>query len=83
MGWYDDSVNPEPEEEPSDVEEFFTKMDHEGGVSGALDYGLTSSMYPDIPDEMARDWDMVRDSWDEFDANASEFMSKWDRASQQ
>lgn len=66
----------------TDIEEFFVKIEHEGGIPGALDYGLrTDTEYRDLPKEMVDDWSEVRDAWEEFETLASEFRSKWEPAS--
>ncbi len=59
--------------ESSDLEDFVGKIDWEGGTYSALQYGLESKDYPEIPDDVAEKWDELQDLFGEIEALESEF----------
>lgn len=58
--------------ESNNLEDFIGKVDWEGGVTGALEYGLSSDDY-DIPDDVAEKWDEIRDVFSDLDSLIGEF----------
>lgn len=61
-----------PFEESNNLEDFVGKIDWEGGVTSALDYGLTTTHY-DLPDDVAEKWDEIRDAYSEVETLQGEF----------
>lgn len=58
--------------ESNDLEDFEGKIDWEGGVTGALEYGLSSDDY-NLPDEVAEKWEEMRDMFSDFETLEGEF----------
>lgn len=54
------------------LEDFVGKIDWEGGLTGALDYGLSTDDY-DIPEDVAEKWDEITEFFDEFESLSGEF----------
>lgn len=58
--------------ESNNLEDFVGKIDWEGGVTSALEYGLESDDY-EIPDDVAEKWDEIRDVFGDLDNLIGEF----------
>ncbi len=58
--------------ESNNLEDFVGKIDWEGGVTSALEYGLESDDY-NIPDDVAEKWDEIRDVFGDLDNLIGEF----------
>jgi len=58
--------------ESNDLEDFEGKIDWEGGVPGALEYGLSSDDY-NLPDDVAEKWEEMRDMFSDFETLEGEF----------
>ncbi len=58
--------------ESNDLEDFVGKIDWEGGIPSAMEYGLESKDYA-IPDEVAEKWDEMVDHFSEFETLEGEF----------
>jgi len=56
----------------NDVEDFVGKIDWEGGIPSALEYGLRSEDY-DLPEDVAEKWDELVDYFSEFETLEGEF----------
>lgn len=56
------------------LEDFVSKIDWEGGLDGALSYGLTTSDY-EIPKEIQDKWAELQEIHSDFEAEAAEFWS--------
>ena len=67
---------PSDPDNPTPVDEFFGKIDWEGGYGQACDYGLRAEDY-DLPKDMVDDWNEVRAAYDEFEQLASDFEAQW------
>jgi hypothetical protein len=60
------------------IEDFWTKIDWEGGIVDAIEYGLKAVDY-DLPAEMVDDYNDLCILYDDFDSERSEFYRKWFR----
>jgi hypothetical protein len=49
-----------------DIDDFLGKIDWEGGVVDALEYGLTTERYPNLPQRLRDKWVELREAWNEF-----------------
>lgn len=58
--------------ESNNLEDFVGKIDWEGGVTGALDYGLTTQHYI-LPEDVAEKWDDLTDAYGEVENLTGEF----------
>jgi len=56
----------------NDLEDFVAKIDWEGGIPSALDYGLRSIDY-ELPEDVAEKWDELVDFFAEFETLEGEF----------
>ncbi|APC46374.1 hypothetical protein HWB05_gp112 [Streptomyces phage BRock] len=54
------------------LEDFVGKIDWEGGLVGALEYGLSTDDY-DIPEDVAEKWEEIVEYFDEFESLSSDF----------
>lgn len=59
-------------------DEFLGKIEYEGGVFDALDYGLRSDALEDPESELGVEWDAIREAFDKFCELADQFADKWD-----
>lgn len=59
----------------SDKEDFLVKIGWEGGITAALDYGLTVSDY-DLPEDMAAEWMALRERYAEVAAKMDEWAKR-------
>lgn len=46
------------------VEEFVAKVEGEGGIESALDYGLHEDDLPDEAEELKAAWKELREAWE-------------------
>lgn len=60
------------EETNEELERFVGKIDYEGGIYGALEYGLTQSGY-ELPKEVADQWTEIVDAFGEVESMVAEF----------
>lgn len=63
------------------LHDFLAKIDWEGGVYGALDYGLTAADY-DLPPLVADKWLELRGLFSEFEELVREFDILADKAAE-
>jgi hypothetical protein len=56
----------------NDLEDFVGKIDWEGGIPSAMEYGLESKDY-DLPDDVAEKWDDMQAHFSEFETLEGEF----------
>lgn len=62
------------ERTPTDLEDFEAKIDHEGGIYSALQYGLRADeYYPDLPQRVREAWNDLVAAFEEIDALADEY----------
>lgn len=54
------------------LHDFLSKIDWEGGVYGALDYGLTAGDY-DLPKAITDKWNEIRELFEGLSAEVAEF----------
>lgn len=54
------------------LEDFVGKIDWEGGLTGALEYGLSTDDY-ELPEDVAEKWDEIVEYFDEFESLSGEF----------
>lgn len=55
-----------------DLEDFVGKIDWEGGLTSALDYGLQTKDY-ELPEDVAEKWDEIQDAYAEIESLSGEF----------
>lgn len=64
------------------IHDFLSKIDWEGGVYEALQYGLKVSDY-DLPQEVVDSWNEIRESFADLDELVTEFNKIADRVADQ
>jgi len=55
------------EPEPMNEEDFIGKVAWEGGIVGALEYGLTASDLQDPDSQLAKAWRRMEGAWAKFE----------------
>lgn len=53
---------------PSNINDLVEKIEWEGGIAGALDYGFTDIDDYDVPDELKDSWADMAVAWEDFTA---------------
>jgi hypothetical protein len=59
-------------EDKYNIHDFISKIDWEGGVYGALEYGLTARDY-DLPKHLVDSWNEIRELFEDIDSLVSEW----------
>lgn len=57
------------------IHDFLGKIDHEGGIYSALEYGLTVDMY-ELPKHIVDMWNELRIQFRDIDTAAEEFFGE-------
>ncbi len=62
-----------------DMTEFMNKIQWEGGIEEAIEYGLSSDDIPESETDARELWESMIDAYDEFSVLKDEFNSKYGR----
>lgn len=55
-------------QESTNINDLIEKIEWEGGIAGALDYGFAEIDDYDVPDDLKDAWAEMSDVWDEFES---------------